>query len=238
MRIEARQLTKKYQDSFALCLPHLAIESGEFFGLVGNNGAGKTTFFRLLLDLIQPTEGCVLSGNKNVAQDETWKTYTGSYLDEAFIIDFLTPEEFFRFVGKTYSMSDDEIGKALERLRAFLSDEILRRGKKYLRDFSKGNIQKVGIAAAMLSMPKVLILDEPFAHLDPTSQISLKRLLKDLHREQNTTILISSHGLNHVTEICTRIVLLEKGKILRDVQHAAQVLQLLPDLEAYFAVMS
>lgn len=235
MRIEIQQLHKKYQDKLVLCIPKFVIENGELFGLVGNNGAGKTTFFRLILDLVPPTEGKVLSGGRDVTKDESWKEYTGSYLDEGFVIDFLTPEEFFRFVGTTYKMSNNEINEALERLRPFFNGEILEQGKKYIRDFSKGNIQKIGIAAAMLSKPKVLILDEPFANLDPTSQICLKRILKELNKERKTTILISSHNLNHVAEICTQIVLLEKGKIIREVRNTVKSGQLLAELESYFA---
>jgi ABC-2 type transport system ATP-binding protein len=238
MRIEIQQLHKKYQDKLVLCVPELVIASGELFGLVGNNGAGKTTLFRLILDLVPPTEGKALSGGREVAKDESWKAYTGSYLDEGFIIDFLTPDEFFRFVGMTYNMSDNEIREALERLRPFFNGEILEQGRKYIREFSKGNIQKIGIAAALLSSPQVLILDEPFANLDPTSQISLKRMLKALNREKSTTILISSHNLNHVAEICTRIVLLENGKVIRDVRNNMQSTQLLAELEAYFTVES
>ncbi len=238
MRLEIKQLHKKYQDKLVLCIPALVIASGELFGLVGNNGAGKTTLFRLILDLVPPTEGKALSGGREVAKDDSWKAYTGSFLDEGFIIDFLTPDEFFRFVGMTYKMSDNEIREALERLHPFFNGEILEQGRKYIRDFSRGNIQKIGIAAALLSSPQVLILDEPFANLDPTSQISLKRMLKVLNREKNTTILISSHNLSHVAEICTRIVLLENGKVIRDVRNNTQSAQLLAELEAYFTVGS
>jgi len=236
MKIETKNLVKKYNDKVVLNLPQLVVESGELWGLVGNNGAGKTTFLRLILDLTQASEGQVFSNGTDVAKDESWKEYTGSYLDEGFVIDFLTPEEFFRFVGATYKMSDNEIRAILERLRPFFNGEILDQDKKYIREFSKGNIQKIGIAAAMLSQPKVLILDEPFANLDPTSQISLKRILKELNQEKKTTILISSHNLNHVTEICTQIALLEKGNIIREVRNTAQFGQLLAELESYFAV--
>ena len=238
MRLETQNLVKKYYTKTVVDLPELTIESGDLFGLVGNNGAGKTTFFRLILDLVQATEGQLLSGGKDVAKDESWKVYTGSYLDEGFIIDFLTPEEFFQFVGTTYEMSGKQIREGLEKFKDFFSDEVLGQGKrKYIRDFSKGNIQKIGIAAAMLPEPKVLVLDEPFANLDPTSQIRLKRMLTALNKEKKTTILVSSHNLNHVAEISTRIVLLEKGKSIRDVRNV-QVSGngILQDLESYFAV--
>ncbi|MCA9740264.1 MAG: ABC transporter ATP-binding protein [Deferribacteres bacterium] len=238
MKIETQNLVKKYNNRAVVDLPNLVIETGELFGLVGNNGAGKTTFFRLLLDLVQASDGCVLSGGKDVAKDESWKLYTGSYLDEGFIIDFLTPEEFFEFVGTTYEMSGKQIRESLEKFEAFFNDEVLGQGKKkYIRDFSKGNIQKIGIAAAMLPEPKILVLDEPFANLDPTSQIRLKRMLTQLNQEKRTTILVSSHNLNHVADISTRILLLEKGQALRDVLDIrGSENGVLKELEAYFSV--
>ena len=238
MKIETQNLVKKYNNRAVVDLPNLVIETGELFGLVGNNGAGKTTFFRLLLDLVQASDGCVLSGGKDVAKDESWKLYTGSYLDEGFIIDFLTPEEFFEFVGTTYEMSGKQIRESLEKFEAFFNDEVLgQRKKKYIRDFSKGNIQKIGIAAAMLPEPKILVLDEPFANLDPTSQIRLKRMLTQLNQEKRTTILVSSHNLNHVADISTRILLLEKGQALRDVLDIrGSENGVLKELEAYFSV--
>lgn len=240
MIIQAQNLVKKYHGKVVLDVADLTIDAGQLFGLVGNNGAGKTTLFRLVLDLIQATEGRVLSDGRDVAKDESWKSFTGSYLDEGFIIDFLTPEEYFQFVGTTYGMSGQQIEETLLRFSPFFNDEILQQGKKYIRDFSKGNIQKIGIAAAMLPDPKVLVLDEPFANLDPTSQIRLKRMLTQLNQQMKTTILISSHNLNHVAEISTRIVLLERGRVIRDV-HDVKVVQgsengVLQELEAYFAV--
>lgn len=237
MKLTVHNLVKKYPENFVLNVPELVIESGEFFGLVGNNGAGKTTYLRLILDLLQATEGVVLSNDKDVAKDESWKIYTGSYLDEGFIINFLTPEEFFQFVGTTYKMSQSQVNEALQRFEAFFNGEILGRKKKYIREFSKGNIQKIGIAAAILSAPKVLVLDEPFANLDPTSQILLKRMLTLLNREHHSTILVSSHNLNHIVEVSTRIVLLENGKIIKDVRNMQASHEVAQQLESYFALV-
>jgi len=238
MKIEAQQLVKKYHGNAVLELPDLAIESGELFGLIGNNGAGKTTFFRLVLDLIRASQGQVFAGGNDVAKNESWKAYTGSYLDEGFIIDFLTPEEFFQFVGATYGMSDCAVEAGLRRFETFFNGEVLGKRKKYIRDFSKGNIQKIGIAAAMLSSPKVLVLDEPFANLDPTSQFVLKKLLRQVHEESDCTILVSSHNLNHVVEISTRIVLLERGKVIKDISDIQASDGVARELAAYFEVES
>lgn len=230
--IQISNLTKIYDGVTVLNVDSLTIPQGESFGLVGNNGAGKTTLFRLILDLIPSDSGEVMLDNAPVARRDEWKSIVGSFLDEGFLIDFLTPEEYFKFVGKLYNKSEGDIALFLEGMKDFFNDEILS-DKKLIRDLSKGNQKKVGIAAALISDPKILILDEPFTALDPSSQIRLKRLLNDLQEKDHMTMLISSHDLNHVTEVCKRTVVLEKGKIVRDIQTSKDTLE---QLESYFAV--
>ena len=230
--IQVIDLQKVYNGVTVLNIPELRIAQGESFGLVGNNGAGKTTFFRLILDLIEATKGGVTVDGEKVMRNDNWKLKVGSFLDEGFLIDFLTPEEYFAFVGKLYNKTEGDISFFLETMKDFFSTEILGT-KKLIRDFSKGNQKKIGIAAALLGDPKVLILDEPFTALDPSSQIRLKRFLTDLQQKQQITMLISSHDLNHVTEVCKRIVILEKGKVVKDIKTSDDTLK---ELEAYFAV--
>ncbi|MDD4972176.1 MAG: ABC transporter ATP-binding protein [Paludibacter sp.] len=230
--IHATDLQKEYNGITVLNIPAIRILQGESFGLVGNNGAGKTTFFRLILDLIEATTGDVEIDSKKVMRNDDWKIITGSFLDEGFLIDFLTPEEYFNFVAKLHHKSEGDVVLFLESLKDFFNDEILL-SKKLIRDFSKGNQKKIGIAAALIGDPKILILDEPFTALDPSSQIRLKRFLVELQTRFNMTMLISSHDLNHVTEVCKRIVVLEKGKIVKDINTDADTLK---ELEAYFAV--
>lgn len=230
--IKAQNLTKVYSGETVLNIPNLEIKKGESFGLVGNNGAGKTTFFRLILDLIRANSGELTSKNDNVAGSEHWKTYTGSYLDEGFLIDFLTPEEYFQFVGSLNGLSSGDIEQFMQQFEPFFDGEVLNK-KKYIRDFSKGNQKKIGISAAIMSEPEVLVLDEPFSNLDPSTQIRLKKLLRALQEEKQMTMLISSHDLNHVTEVCDRIVVLHKGNVVKDIQTSASTLK---DLEAYFTV--
>ena len=230
--IQVIDLQKVYNGVTVLNIPELTISQGESFGLVGNNGAGKTTFFRLILDLIEASKGGVMVDGEKVMRNDNWKLKVGSFLDEGFLIDFLTPEEYFAFVGKLYNKTEGDISFFLETMKDFFSTEILGT-KKLIRDFSKGNQKKIGIAAALLGDPKVLILDEPFTALDPSSQIRLKRFLTDLQQKQQITMLISSHDLNHVTEVCKRIVILEKGKVVKDIQTSDDTLK---ELEAYFAV--
>ena len=230
--IQATDLQKAYNGVTVLNIPTLTIQQGESFGLVGNNGAGKTTLFRLILDLIEPSSGEVKINNEKVVRNDAWKASTGSFLDEGFLIDFLTAEEYFSFVGKLHHKSEGDIAIFLDSMKDFFNNEILG-SKKLIRDYSKGNQKKIGIAAALLGDPKILILDEPFTALDPSSQIRLKRFLTDLQVKFNISMLISSHDLNHVTEVCKRIVVLEKGKIVKDLQTDEDTLK---ELEAYFAV--
>ncbi len=215
MDIKIENLKKIYGDKVALNLPQLQIGSGELVGLVGNNGAGKTTLLRLILDLIKADEGCVLSAGQEVSKTEEWKTYTGSFIDGRFLIDFYTPEEYFTFIAHLYGITDEQLKERLEKFRPLMHDEILDT-KKYLRDFSEGNRQKIGIIGAMMIHPRVLLLDEPFNYLDPSSQIVVARLIADMNRELGTTVLISSHNLSFVSDISTRILLLEKGHLIKD----------------------
>lgn len=228
--IRIENLSKKYSSKVALDIDNLSIQPGERFGLVGNNGAGKTTLFSLLLDLIRPTSGVVWSKEAAVSDSDAWKNYTGSFIDESFLIGYLTPEEYFNFVGQLYGKNPPDVALFLERFTDFFNGEILDSGK-YIRNMSKGNKKKIGIAAALLGEPELIILDEPFANLDPSSQIRLKNLIRELPPE--LTVLISSHDLAHVTEVCQRIVLLEDGKVIRDIKDAPE--RTLEELEAYFS---
>jgi ABC-2 type transport system ATP-binding protein len=230
--IKSTELSKKYGGVTVLNIAALEIPKGQSFGLVGNNGAGKTTFFNLVLDLINPTTGNVTNQEIEVNKSEDWKPFTSSFIDESFLIGYLTPEEYFYFIGELRRMNKADIDAFLAQFDEIFNGEILKK-KKYLRDLSKGNQKKVGIIAALIGHPEVIVLDEPFANLDPTTQIRLKKLLKDLTAATNATLLISSHDLGHVTEVCDRIVVLEKGEIVKDLITSAETLQ---ELEAYFSV--
>ncbi len=230
--ITATGLRKQYSGINVLNISSVSIANGESFGLVGNNGAGKTTFFRLILDLIEASAGEVLIEGEPVARSDAWKQKVGSFLDEGFLIDFLTPDEYFAFTAKLYNKSEGDLTAFLESMQEFFNGEITGSGK-LIRDLSKGNQKKTGIAAALLGDPQILILDEPFTALDPTSQIRLKRMLNELRRTRNMTMLISSHDLNHVTEVCERIVVLEKGLVVKDIATGEETLK---ELESYFAV--
>ena len=229
--ITVTNLSKVYNGTSVLNIEHLEIPRGQSFGLVGNNGAGKTTFFSLLLDLIQPSTGNVFNNEITVSQSENWKPFTSSFIDESFLIGYLTPEEYFNFVGELRNRNKADVSTFLQNFDEFFNGEVLGR-KKYLRDLSKGNQKKVGIVAALIGDPEVVILDEPFANLDPSTQIRLKALIKELTSNSDTTVLISSHDLIHVTEVCERIVVLDKGHVVNDIKTSEATLK---ELEQYFA---
>lgn len=256
MKIQLTGLKKIFGEKTAVNIPSLEIDKGEVIGLVGNNGAGKTTLFRLLLDLQKADEGQVLLGfdeketKQTVstepitsAQDSTnltwiapsetevWKALTGAYIDSGFLIDFLTPEEYFDFIAKVNHLPTEQLQSFLNSMTQLMDGEILGQ-KKLIRDFSAGNQQKIGIIAAMIAHPQLLILDEPFNFLDPSSQNLLKKIILDYHKQTNATILVSSHNLQHTIEISTRVILLEKGKIIKDLPNENQKAE--ADLEAYF----
>jgi ABC-2 type transport system ATP-binding protein len=125
-----------------------------------------------------------------------------------------------------------EVTAFIGEFEDFFNDEIIGK-KKYLRDLSKGNQKKAGIVAALMGNPEVVILDEPFANLDPTTQIRLKQVIKNLTANSNITVLISSHDLTHVTEVCERIVVLDKGIVVKDISTSAATLK---ELELYFSI--
>jgi len=230
--IQFNQLKKIYSGNTVLDIDNLQIAQGESFGLVGNNGAGKTTLFRLLLDLIRANNGNATIKNLDVARNEDWKRFTGSFLDAGLLIDFLSPEEFFAFTGKVKGLTKDEVDAFLAEMTDFFNHEVIGKNK-LIRNLSMGNQQKTGIAAAMMGKPEIVILDEPFNSLDPSSQIRLKQLIKSKKANEKITFLISSHDLNHITEVCDRIVILENGKIVHDIQTSTDTLA---SLENYFAV--
>lgn len=230
--IQVKNLSKQYNGITVLNIESLEIPKGQSFGLVGNNGAGKTTFFSLLLDLIQPTTGHIINNGVQVNTSENWKPFTASFLDESFLIGYLTPEEYFYFIGDLRGQNKADVDALLAQHEEFFNGEILK-NKKYLRDLSKGNQKKVGIIATLIGNPEVIILDEPFANLDPTTVNRLKKIIKGLADNPNVTILVSSHDLQHTVEVCDRIVALNKGELVKDMITSKETLQ---ELELFFAV--
>ena len=226
-------LTKSFGTKVAVNIASYTIPQGTMLGLVGNNGAGKTTLFRLILDLLQADEGSVHIGDIDVSKSEEWKQHTGAFIDDSFLIDYLTPEEYFYLLGRVYGLKKEEADARLVPFARFMNGEVLGQ-KKLIRDFSRGNKQKIGIIGAMLHHPSLLILDEPFNFLDPSSQSIIKHLLAEYNKETGATIIVSSHNLNHTSDVCKRIALLENGIIIRDIDNALHTAE--QELEDYFSV--
>lgn len=233
MNIKIEQLKKSFGDKVAVDVEKFEIQSGEILGLVGNNGAGKSTLFRLMLDLIKADCGRVLMGDVDVSKTEDWKDWTGAFVDEGFLIDYLTPDEYFQFIARISGISEEALHAFLQEFEHFMAGELVGQ-KKLIRNLSAGNKQKVGIVAAMLLKPQVLILDEPFNFLDPSSQSAIKHLLQKYNEETGATILVSSHNLQHTVDICPRIALLENGVIIRDIINVNGEAQ--AELENYFEI--
>lgn len=231
--ITINKLQKNFGEKKAVDIENYIINQGEMLGLVGNNGAGKTTLFRLILDLLKTDTGNVTINDIDVSKSEEWKKFTGAFIDDGFLIDYLTPEEYFYFIGKMYGLKKEEVDERLTQFERFMNGEVVGQ-KKFIRNFSAGNKQKIGIISAMLHYPQLLILDEPFNFLDPSSQSVIKHLLKKYNEEHNATVIISSHNLNHTVDVCPRIALLEHGVIIRDIQNENNSAE--KELEDYFNV--
>lgn len=229
--ITIQHLKKQFGDTVACDIEQFTVNDGDILGLVGNNGAGKTTLFRLLLDLLKADEGSVCINDINPAESEAWKQQVGAYIDEGFLIDFLTPEEYFAFLGKISGMTQQQVDERLKDFEQFAAGEVFGQ-KKLIRNLSAGNKQKVGIISALFRRPQMVILDEPFNFLDPSSQLTLKHVLTDYAKETGATLLISSHNLQHTVDISTRIALLEHGVIIRDLPNQEGSAN--SELEAYF----
>ncbi|WP_332019173.1 ABC transporter ATP-binding protein [Kaistella sp.] len=229
--INIQNISKIYGSKKVLHIESLQIPKGESFGLVGNNGAGKTTLFSLLLDLIEPSSGFVEIGGDKVNENENWKNKVSAFIDESFLIGYLTPEEYFYFIGELRGQDKTTVNEFLKQFDDFFNGEILD-AKKYVRDLSKGNQKKVGIVGALIGTPEIIILDEPFANLDPSTQIKLKKLIRTWSQNESVTFLISSHDLAHTTEVSDRIVVLNKGKLVKDIRTNPETLR---ELEDFFA---
>ena len=228
--IQIKSLQKSYSGNVVLNIPELTIEKGEIFGLVGNNGAGKTTLFSLILDLIKASKGEAIINNIEVSKSEEWKGFTSAYLDESFTIGYLKPEEYFNLIGDLHNMTKQDISLFLDRFKELFNNQVLN-SQKLIRDLSKGNQKKTGVAGAFMGSPEVIILDEPFANLDPSSQFILRKIIKSFASEYGTTFLISSHNLDNITDVCSRIVILEEGIIVKDVEKSENTLA---ELENFF----
>ena len=231
MELTIDNTKKTFGEKVALDIDHYVVHDGEIVGLVGNNGAGKTTLFRVVLDLIKPDSGVARIGGVATAHSEQWKEHTGAYIDTGFLIDYLTPEEYFDFIAKVNNIDKEMLERRLQQFEHFMNGEVLGTNT-LIRNLSAGNKQKVGIIGAMLHEPLLLLLDEPFNFLDPSSQHAMKYLLENYNRQTGAPIIDSSHNLAHTLDICTRVTLLEHGHIIKD--HDKDYANLMEEIQEYF----
>ncbi len=188
------KLKKNFGEKIAVDIEHYEINQGDMLGLVGNNGAGKTTLFRIMLDLLKADDGKVIINDIDVSQSEDWKSITGAFIDDGFLIDYLTPEEYFYFIGKMYGLKKEEVDERLIPFERFMRGEVIGH-KKLIRNYSAGNKQKIGIISAMLHYPQLLILDEPFSFsiqvLSLSSNICSRNIMRSIKLRLSYPVTIS-----------------------------------------------
>jgi len=205
--LEVKNVTKYYGDFKAVDNLSFSVNKGEIFGLLGVNGAGKTTTFRMIMNLIDSTEGKITFNGKKIDYNMTDKI--GFLTEERSLLTKLTVEEQMIFYGTLKSMNKNTILKRLDLLleRFGISEYKTRK----INTLSKGNQQKVQFISAIINEPKLLILDEPFSGLDPINIELFKSVILEL-KEKGTSIIFSSHRMDHVELFCEKLVILVHGK--------------------------
>ncbi|HEX4223544.1 MAG TPA: ATP-binding cassette domain-containing protein [Pseudonocardiaceae bacterium] len=204
--IEAHGLSKSYESIIALRDLNLTINEGEIYGLVGRNGAGKTTFMRLLLGLLRPSSGTVRVLNRT-AGDPAALIEVGSLVESPAMYPHLTGRDNLLLLAHYCRSSTDDVASALARV------DLTDRADSKFRSYSLGMKQRLGVAAALLGDPRLLILDEPTNGLDPGAMVKMRDLLREL-RERGRTILLSSHLLGEIEQVCDRIGVIHDGKLI------------------------
>ena len=212
--IKTINLSKKYGKNLVVDDLNISIDSGEIVGFLGLNGAGKTTTMRMLLGLIKPTSGeCYIQGNKVDRYNLEVLNEIGYIIETPYSYPDLTVKENLEIVSTLRGIRNkDAIDWVTEKLK-------LKQYKdKQVKHLSLGNVARLGIAKAIIHKPKILILDEPTNGLDPLGVIEVRALLKELANNFGTTVLISSHKLEEISKIATRIVIIHEGRLIREVE--------------------
>jgi ABC-2 type transport system ATP-binding protein len=206
--IEIKNLTKSFGKTFILNIPSLGLSDKGLICLMGENGSGKSTFFKILLDLILPVSGSVKINGSNIHENEQWKNEVTAYLGLDFLIDYLTPIEYFTLVGNLKGVSKKQ---TLQKL-ALIENDFLKPDlhQKLIRDLSLGNKNKVGIISCFLFDSKIIILDEPFSSLDFKSKVALRRMFLN---SPDKLILFSHHEIDEILDDCNTILFLNNGMI-------------------------
>ena len=212
--IKTVNLSKKYGKTLVVNDLNLSISSGEIVGFLGLNGTGKTTTMRMLLGLIKPTSGeCYIQGNKVDQYNLEVLNEIGYIIETPYSYPDLTVQENLEIVSTLRGLRNkDVVDWVIEKLK------LNQYKDKQVKHLSLGNVARLGIAKAIIHKPKILILDEPTNGLDPFGVIEVRELLKELANNLGTTVLISSHKLEEISKIATRIVIIHEGRLIREVE--------------------
>lgn len=206
--IETENLTKKYKDKTVVNNVNMKVEKGKIYGLLGKNGAGKTTTMRMLLNMAEKTSGKIMLFG-NIPDNSTYRKI-GSIIETPGFYENLTAEENLKIISKIRG------NYSKENIDEILTSVSLDDNNKKYRDFSLGMKQRLGIAAAIMHNPELLILDEPINGLDPIGIKKIRHLLKRLSRENATTILISSHILSEIENLADIIGVMDNGQLITE----------------------
>lgn len=213
LAIQLDRISKMYGTTMALAGASFDVKKGEIFGLLGPNGAGKTTTIRILKGMIKATSGNAYVLGKSIAEDPNWiKQHTGYLPEEGSLLGRLTPLELSEFLGGLYGVSAENARtRATELLKLFGLHE---KRDELIEKLSRGMKQKLSIISSIIHDPDILLMDEPLASLDPSAAKMVKDFITFLSREKAKTIIISSHRLSLVEDVCDRVAILHKGQIL------------------------
>ena len=211
--VETKNLSKRYREKLAVNSLNLTIEEGEVFGFLGPNGAGKTTTILMLLGLTEPTSGQVsVCGFNPTRQSLEVKRRVGYLPESPGFYDDISAKENLLYMARLNRIPEDEARRRTAQVldQVGLSED----GRRLVREFSRGMKQRLGIAEVLVKNPKAIILDEPTLGIDPDGAIRILEMIKNLNREHGLTVMLSSHQLQQVQEICNRVGIIVKGKLI------------------------
>jgi ABC-2 type transport system ATP-binding protein len=211
--VETKNLSKRYREKLAVNGLSLTVEDGEIFGFLGPNGAGKTTTILMLLGLTEPTSGDVtVCGFNPTHQSLEVKKRVGYLPENPGFYDDISARENLLYMARLNRIPEDEARRRTAQVldQVGLSDD----GRRLVREYSRGMKQRLGIAEVLVKSPKAIILDEPTLGIDPDGAIRILELIKELNRDQGLTVLLSSHQLQQVQQICNRVGIIVKGKLI------------------------
>jgi ABC-2 type transport system ATP-binding protein len=210
--IQTSDLTRFYGTLAAVRDLNLSVEKGELFGFLGPNGAGKTTTIRMIIGLLRPTSGTVRVAGHDVSQEPMAVKRSVGYLPQTpLLYERLTGREFLRFIGGLYGISEKKIESRTKHLMELMA--LSDKADQLIESYSGGMRNKIGLCAALLHQPPVLVLDEPLTGLDPHSARQVKDLLRDMCRRGHT-VFLSTHVLEIAERVCDRVGILDQGQLI------------------------